>query len=191
MKTTLPIATLTVALAFGAGAQRESTPVPQDRIVTAEASRTNPGNNKNAEDVEFMLDALRTSLAEVQMGELATQRSSDTRVRDYGARIQSEHSAQAAELERLLEPLAVTIPAEPSAEAQLQHTALARLSGEQFDAAFIDAMIASHKEALEEYGAQTHANPDRALADFASKGVTMLREHLAAAEALRAKPASL
>ena len=125
------------------------------------------------------------------MGELATQRSSDTRVREYGARIQREHTAQAAELERLLEPLGVTIPAEPSAAAQLEHTALARLSGEQFDAAFIDAMIASHKEALEEYGAQTHANPDRALAEFASKGVTMLREHLATAESLRAKSAAL
>ena len=52
-------------------------------------------------------------------------------------------------------------------------------------------MIASHKEALEAYGAQTHANPDRALADFASKGMAMLREHLATAESLRAKPASL
>jgi putative membrane protein len=188
MKTTLPlpVATLTVALAFGATAQpRESTPVPQDRIVTAEASRTAPGNNKNAEDVEFLLDALRTSLAEVRMGELATQRGSDARVRDYGAKIRSDHTAEAAEIKRMLEPLSVTIPEEPSAEAELHHAALSRLSGEQFDAAFIDAMIASHEAALEEYGAQTHANPDRALAELASSGVTMLREHLAAAQALR------
>jgi putative membrane protein len=186
MKTTLPAATLGVALTLGAAAQtRESTPVPQDRIVTAEATRTNPGNNKNAEDVEFLLDALRTSLAEVRLGELATQRSADMRVRELGAAIRDDHSAQAAELRRLLEPLAVTIPEEPSAEAQLHHAALARLSGKEFDAAYLDAMIASHRQALEEYGAQTHANPDRALGEFASKSVTMLREHLATAEALR------
>jgi putative membrane protein len=159
--------------------------VPQDRIVTAEASRTNPGNNKNAEDVEFLLDALRTSLAEVRLGELATQRSSDMRVREYGAKIRDDHGAQAAELKRLLEPLAVTIPEEPSAEAQLHHAALERLSGKEFDAGYLDAMVASHRQALEEYGAQTHANPDRALADFASKSVAMLREHLATAESLR------
>jgi putative membrane protein len=185
MKTTLPIATLTVALAFSAVAQRESTPVQQDRIVTAEASPTSPGNNKNAEDVEFLADALRTSLAEVQMGELATQRGSATRVREFGARLRSEHSTQAAEIERLLKPLAVAIPTEPSTEAQAHHAALARLSGEQFDAAFIDALIASHKEAIEEYGAETHANPDRALGEFASKSLTMLREQLATAESLR------
>lgn len=184
MKTTLPIATLTAALAFGAAAQRESTPVPQDRIVTAEASPASPGNDKSAEDVEFLLDALRTSLAEVRMGELATQRGSDMRVREYGAKLRSDHTTQAAELERLLQPLAVTIPTEPSTEAQSHHAALARLSGEQFDAAFLDAMITSHREALEEYGAQTHANPDRALGDFASKSVAMLRGHLATAESL-------
>jgi putative membrane protein len=188
MRTTLPIATLGIALALGAAAQtRESTPVPQDRIVTAEAARANPGNNKNAEDVEFLLDALRTSLAEaeVRLGDLATQRSADMRVREYGAAMRDDHGAQAAELRRLLEPLAVTIPEEPSAEAQLNHAALARLSGKEFDTAYLDAMIASHREALEEYGAQTHANPDRALGEFASKSVTMLREHLATAEGLR------
>lgn len=183
--TTLPIAAATLALAFGAAAQpRESTPVPQDRIVTAEAARANPGANKNADDVEFLLDALRSSLAEVEMGELAAQRSSDTKVRDYGAKIRSDHAAQADKIKRLLQPLAVTIPDEPANEAQLHHAGLARLSGKEFDSAFIGEMIASHKKAIEEYGAQTHANPDRALGEFASESLTMLREHLALAEAL-------
>ncbi len=185
MKTTLPIATMTVVLTAGVAAQsRESTPVPQDRIVTAEASRPNAGS-KNAEDVEFLLDALRTSLAEVRMGDLAAQRGSAAGVREYGAKLRSDHTAQAAEIKRLLQPLAVTIPEEPSAEAQIHHASLARLSGAEFDAAFLDAMIASHQEAIEEYGAETHANPDRSLGEFASKGVALLREHLAAAEALR------
>ena len=85
----------------------------------------------------------------------------------------------------MLTPLNVTLPVEPSAEAQVHHAALARLTGEQFDAAFIEAMIASHTEAIEKYGAQTHANPDRALSDFASRSLAMLREHLATAESLR------
>ena len=46
-------------------------------------------------------------------------------------------------------------------------------------------MIWTHTEAIEKYGAQTHANPDRALHDFAQRSLPMLREHLAAAEALR------
>jgi hypothetical protein len=46
-------------------------------------------------------------------------------------------------------------------------------------------MIWSHTEALEKYGAQTHANPNRSLSEFASKALPMLRDHLATAESLR------
>jgi putative membrane protein len=185
--TNLSMAILGAAVALGASAQtRDGVPVPQNRpIVTAEAARESPPNNKNAEDVEFLVEAMRTGLAEVQLGELATQRGHDARVRDYGARLKTDHAAQVAEIERMLKPLNVTVPVEPSAQAQTHHAALSRLAGEPFDAAFVEMMIASHTEAIEEYGAQTHANPDRMLSEFASRSLPMLREHLAAAESLR------
>jgi putative membrane protein len=191
VKATLSIAALTAALAAGATAQTRSTaPEAQNRsIVTAEApqqaAREAARGNKNASHIEFLVEALRASLAEVRMGELATQQSYDARLRDYGTKLKSDHTPHASEIERLLEPLGVTIPTEPSAEALAQHAALARLSGEEFDAAFIQAMIWTHTESIEKYGAQTHANPDRSLHDFATKSLPMLREHLAAAEALR------
>ena len=59
------------------------------------------------------------------------------------------------------------------------------LSGTEFDAAFVQMMVWSHTEAIEKYGAQTHANPNRALHDFAMNSLPMLREHLATAESLR------
>jgi putative membrane protein len=181
----LSIAALAAGLAAGAMAQTRSTPSePQNRsIVTAEATQAR--GNKSAAQIEFLVEALRTSLAEARMGELATQQSYDSRVRDYGTKLKSDHTAHASEIERLLEPLGVAIPTEPSAEALAQQAALARLSGEEFDAAFVQAMIWTHTEAVEKYGAQTHANPDRSLHDFAASSLPMLREHLAAAEALR------
>jgi putative membrane protein len=185
--TNLSFAVLTAGIALGAtGQTREGAAAPQNRpIVTAEAARESPPNNKNAEDVEFLVEALRTGLAEVQLGELATQLGHDARVRDYGAKLTSDHAAQVAEIERMLKPLNVTVPVEPSAAAQTHHAALSRLDGERFDAAFIEMMIASHTEAIEQFGAQTHANPDRMLSDFASRSLPMLRSHLAAAESLR------
>lgn len=181
----LSIAALAAAVTGGATAQTRTLPPapPNEGIVTAEAPQTR--NNKNAEHIEFLAEALRTSLAEARMGELAAQQSYDQRVRDYGTKLQRDHTEHAAEIERLLEPLGVAIPTEPSAEAISQHAALARLSGEEFDAAFVQMMIWTHTEAIEEYGAQTHANPDRSMHDFAAKSLPMLREHLAAAESLR------
>jgi putative membrane protein len=179
----LSIAAVATALTVSAAAQtRSSTPPAQDQsIVVAEASRA----GKSTQQVDFLLEALRTSLAEARMGELATQQSYKQTVRDYGTKLERDHTAHATEIERMLEPLGVTIPTEPSAEAISQLAALKRLAGEEFDAAFIQSAIWTHTEAIEQYGAQTHANPDRALHDFAQNSLPMLREHLATAESPR------
>ena len=173
-----------VGLAATAVAQtRSSVPAAQNQpIVTAEAARDAANRNRGT---EFLLDALRASLAEAQMGELAAQRARDPRVREYGATLRRDHTEHAAEIRRLLEPLNVTVPEGSSAEAVSHHAALERLAADEFDAVFTQQMIWSHTEAIEKYGAQTHANPDKALSDFASKALPMLREHLAAAESLR------
>ena len=107
------------------------------------------------------------------MGELAAQQSSEQRVRDYGTKLRSDHTAHASEIERLLEPFNVAIPTEPTAEALSHLAALTRLSGEEFDASFIQMMIWTHTEAIENHGAQTHANPDRSLHDFATRSLPM------------------
>ena len=184
IETSLSIALLTASLAAGAAAQ---IPGPSDQsIVTAEASpRAAPAEAASSRSTEFLLDALRTSLAEARMGKLAAQQSYDQPVRDFGLKLESDHTAHAGEIERLLEPLNVTIPTEPSTEALSQIAALTRLSGEEFDAAFVQMTIWTHTDAIERYGAQTHANPDRSLHDFATRSLPMLREHLAQAEALR------
>jgi putative membrane protein len=182
--TTLSIAALTMGLALGAAAQPRVSEPENRSIAVAEAPQPARAN-QNPAQAEFLVEALRTSLAEAHLGELATQQSYDARVRDYGARLRSDHTAHATEIERLLEPLGVTIPTEPSAEALSQQATLERLTGKEFDAAFVQLMIWSHTEAIEKYGAQTHANPNRALHDFAAASLPMLREHLAAAEALR------
>jgi putative membrane protein len=177
--TNLSIAALAAALTLAAAAQE-----PQNRsIVTAEAPPARASTNP--QQIEFLGDALRTSLGWVRFGELAAQQSYDQSVRDYGTKLKSDHTAHATEIERRLEPLGVTIPTEPSAEALSQIAALTRLTGEEFDAAFVQMMIWTHTDAIEQYGAQTHANPDRSLHDFATMSLPMLREHLARAESLR------
>jgi putative membrane protein len=185
--TAILLAASATAAALGAVAQTRGTaPASQDpSVVTAEASPRQPTDRTNSRSTEFLLDALRASLTEARMGKLAAQQSYDEKVRDFGRKLESDHTAHAGEIERLLEPLGVTIPTEPSAEGLSQLAALTRLTGQEFDSAFVQAAIWLHNDAIEQYGAQTHANPDRSLHDFAARSLPMLREHLARAEALR------
>ena len=188
MKFTTILLTASLAgAALGAAAQtRGPAPPPQDQsIVTAEASRRAPADTTNTRSTEFLMDALRASIANTRMGELAMEQSGDQRVRDYGARLKSDFASHAADIQQLLMPLGVPVPTQLSAEGISHLAALARLSGKEFDMAFVQQMIWTHTDAIERYGAQTHANPDRSVHEFAAASLPMLREQLAKAEALR------
>jgi putative membrane protein len=151
---------------------------------SAEAT-ANPAHNVESEDAQFLLEALRTDIAEMQMGELAQQRAGNAEVRDYGEQLQADCSSSVQEMVGILQTLNVATPSEPTVEAQAHHDALARLSGAEFDAAFLATMITSHEEAIEKYSAQTHANPNKQLSHLATKALPVLREHLATAESLQ------
>ena len=185
--TTILLAASLASAALGAAAQTRGPAAPsQDQsIVTAEASPRAPTDRANARSTEFLMDAMRASLANVRMGELATQQSNDQRVRDYGTRLKGDFATHTAEIQQLLISLDVPSPTQLSTEAISHLAALARLSAEEFDMAFVQQMIWTHTDAIERYGAQTHANPDRSVHDFAAASLPMLREHLAKAEALR------
>lgn len=166
-----------IAVAFSAAAQ--------NRQVPSTSAPVSPQTQvAHGEDAEFLLDALRSSKAEMQMGELAQQRSKNAAVQQFGEKLRADHAKAADEIETLLEPLNMNVPAEPSTEQQSHYAALAKLSGEEFDRAFVPLMVASHREAIAKYEAQTHANPNRQVSDLATKLLPVLREHLATAESL-------
>ncbi len=120
------------------------------------------------------------------MSELALQRSRDEGVREFAHRLQTDHSTSMQEATALAKTQGTTPPSQPSAEAQEQYAALSNLSRQEFDAAFVNHMVAGHREAVGKFGEQTHANPNAAIAAFATKTLPTLKEHLAMAESLLA-----
>ena len=140
----------------------------------------------DGDDSAFLQEAIRTDIAEVKMSELALQRSRDEGVREFAHRLQTDHSTSMQEATALAKTQGTTPPSQPSAEAQEQYAALSKLSGQEFDAAFVNHMVAGHREAVGKFGEQTHANPNAAIADFATKALPKLKEHLATAESLLA-----
>ena len=96
------------AIAFGAAAQNRQLSPPSASTPVSPQTQVAHG-----EDAEFLLDALRGSKAEVQMGELAQQRSKNAAVQQFGQKLQADHAKAAGEIETLLEPLNMSVPAGP------------------------------------------------------------------------------
>lgn len=134
-------------------------------------------------DSDFLIDAMRTDIAEVQMAKLAQERAQDDAVRSYAERLQTDHSRSLQEASALALTLSVQVPTEASDEAQAHYQALESLSGSEFDAAYIGHMIAGHQAAIQKFGAQRSSN--REIAALVAKTLPVLREHLAKAESLK------
>jgi putative membrane protein len=139
---------------------------------------------EDVDDSKFLQSAIQTDIAEIHLAKLAQQQSSDSGVKEYASLLQADHSKSLQKTSALAKTLGVTVPAEPSAEAQQHSAELAKLAGQDFDAEFVNHMIAGHRDAIKKFGEQAHANPNKAIADLAAQKLPTLKEHLAAAESL-------
>jgi putative membrane protein len=139
---------------------------------------------EDADDSKFLQEAIETDMAEVKMSELALQRSSDDGVRDLAHRLQSDHSVSMQEAAALAKDLGTRIPSALDPEAQQHYASLAKLSGQEFDAAFVSFTVAGHRHAVAKFDDATRTNPNSAIASFAAKTLPTLKQHLATAETL-------
>src|SRR4051812_6714111 len=110
-----------------------------------------PGAAQQNEDAKFLMDAMRTNLAEVRLGELATQRGQSEGVRSYGQMLAADHGNSMKDTSDLAKSLKVAVPTESSASDQKEYESLMRLSGAEFDKAFIDAMVKGHRDVISKF----------------------------------------
>jgi putative membrane protein len=158
--------------------------------VAAAAGRIAGAEYTNAELVGFV-NAYND--AEIEIGQMAQTKATDTQVRDFARRIVDEHRALKTEVNRTAERLALT-PTMPAADEGLRNDHAggmrdlsARARGRAFDEAFLEHEIKMHKKVLDEVedALQRNRNPEiRPLLEKARDGV---RAHLRTGEELEKK----
>jgi predicted outer membrane protein/sporulation protein YlmC with PRC-barrel domain len=177
---TAPIAGL---LALGLAAPGLA-PVAAAQGAPAAASPAQEAPAASAVDREFAQQALRLGLGELALGSLAQQRAADPTVRRFGARMVDDHGSANAELLSLARTAGLgELSAQPDAAHQAEIRRLTALSGQAFDHAFMDRMVADHRQAIARFEAYAKAGHSVALKAFALRTLETLRAHLQSAEA--------
>ncbi|MFP2907981.1 DUF4142 domain-containing protein [Pyxidicoccus sp. 3LFB2] len=106
-------------------------------------------DNLTLTDAQIARVMLVANEGEVQLGELGQSRAASTAVRDFNARMVTEHSAARQRLEQLAQAQGLT-PEESPVSLQLQEevarmrAALARAPAESFDLAMMGSQVAAH-----------------------------------------------
>jgi putative membrane protein len=129
-------------------------------------------------DASFYKKAAEGGIAEVQMGQLAQDKSSTQSVKDFGAMMMKDHSAANDKLKAIADEKGIKLPASPSVVQKASKTKLEVLTGNTFDKSYIKGMIEDHQEDIKEFQKEASSGQDPDAKAFAASTLPTLKAHL-------------
>jgi putative membrane protein len=133
-------------------------------------------------DQHFMKEAAQGGQAEVTLGQMAAKQGDNEEVKQFGQRMVDDHSKANDELKSLAATEGVTLPTGMGEKAKATQQRLAKLSGADFDRAYMEEMVKDHKKDVSEFEHEAQQGKDSEVKNWAAKTVPTLKEHLDLAE---------
>ena len=153
----------------------------QDPNHSMSNTKTSPAG-MTMSDEHFIKKAAQGGMAEVELGQLAVQKASSDQVKQFGQRMVDDHTKANDQLKQVAQQKNVTLPTEPSAKDKATKARLEKLSGTDFDKAYMSDMVKDHKKDVAEFERESKSGKDDAVKSFAEQTLPTLREHLSQAQ---------
>lgn len=171
-------------ITFAAAMTLTSAFAQQDKDSNGTAMSSKHSAGTTVSDKTFVKKAAEGGLAEVELGQLATQKASSEEVKKFGQRMVDDHTKANDQLKQVAAQEHINLPTEPSAKDKATKARLEKLSGEQFDRAYMRDMLKDHRTDVSEFAHEARMGKDPAVKSFAESTLPTLREHLKEAEKL-------
>jgi putative membrane protein len=180
----------------------EATPSPTVGVTPSPAGAANPYASPTATpyasptpspvalttpEKEFMANAARGGMLEVQLGNLAAQKASSNDVKQFGERMSTDHGQLGQKLQQLASNLNVTLPQDLKPEQQAAVSRLEKLSGKAFDREYMRNMVNDHVRDISEFERAAGQATNADIKQFITEALPTLREHLKLAREISAK----
>jgi len=164
-------------------AQTPTTPARPDTNPTSKSPSGMPA------DTNFMKSLAIGGMAEVEAGKLATSKASNTEVKDFAAKMVSDHTKNNEHLKTLATQKKVDLPGAVDAEHAAEKAKLEKQSGADFDAAYMQGQVKDHQETVQLLQHEINSGQDAAVRAFAQETLITVQHHLEMAKELEAKVA--
>lgn len=152
---------------------------------TADHAKNTRSKTGGSSDAQFAMKAAQGNMAEVALGQLATQKSQNDDVKKFGQRMVDDHQKAQQDLEGVASKANFALPKTVNAQQKAEQQRLEKLSGAAFDRAYMQMMVKDHTKDVAEFQKEannTAANAD--LRDFAKRTYPTLDDHLTNAKAV-------
>jgi putative membrane protein len=139
-------------------------------------------SSQQGADHQFVMEAARGGMAEVELGKLASEKAQSEQVKQFGQRMEKDHGQANDELKSLAQQKNITLPTELDAKHKATQERLSKLSGAQFDRAYMQEMLQDHRKDVNEFRKESQSGKDPDVKAWAAKTLPTLEEHLRLAQ---------
>jgi putative membrane protein len=151
---------------------------------TPSQSTTATAARLSGADRKFVMEAAMGGKAEVELGQLATQKAQDPQVKQFGQQMVQDHSAANEELMKVAQQKGITLPTDLDSKHKDTANRLSKLSGAAFDRAYVQEMLSDHRKDVSEFREQSEKAKDPDIKAFATKTLPTLEHHLSMVQQL-------
>jgi putative membrane protein len=130
------------------------------------------------DDAKFATAAANGGMAEVALGKLALTKTANAKIKEFATMMVTDHGKANDELMSIAKTKNITLPAAVDADHQKKMDDLTKLTGKDFDKAYVDAMVDGHKKTLDLMKAEVKDGKDADLKAFADKTAPIVQMHL-------------
>jgi putative membrane protein len=131
-----------------------------------------------SDDAKFATTAAGGGMAEIQLSKLAGQKSTNAKIKDFAAMMVTDHSKAGDSLAMIAKNKNITLPTALDADHQKKYDDLSKMSGADFDKAYVKIMVDDHEGALKLMQDEAANGKDADLKAFAGKTATTVQMHL-------------
>jgi len=128
-------------------------------------------------DRTFASQAAISGMAEVELGKMAAEKGSHAQVKSFGEQMVTDHTKANDELKGIATAKSMTLPAKLDAKHEAVRARLAKLTGAEFDRAYMQAMVTGHEAVATAMKTEASRGSDPELKAFAAKTLPVVQGH--------------
>jgi putative membrane protein len=126
----------------------------------------------------FLEHAAEGQESEIDLGQLAIEKAQDDQVKQFGARMVEDHQKARQEVSQLASKEGLHLVAQPSEQHKQLKAQLSKLSGQEFDRAYISTMLREHAKEMKELGQHSLMEKNKDVRQWAASALPVVKEHL-------------
>jgi len=141
------------------------------------------GAKLSAGDQKALKDMAMADMAEVATGKMAASKGQSAEVKAFGQQMVDDHGAALTKVQAVAQARGVTLPTELDAKHKAMSAKLEKLSGEEFDKAYMaGAGVKDHKDTHAKLVANSKKIKDPEVKALADQHLPVVEQHLKSAQ---------